>query len=91
MFLFLFLILALILTKIVLLNDTVKKIICLQTIHSKQKRSTEGCSKFKNPETRHVQERLVSTLEHMQVPKWDRSVRRSKRPCWHAIPVAYTL
>ena len=34
----------------------------------KQKRSTEGCSKFKSPETRQVQERLVSTLEHMQVP-----------------------
>ena len=38
-----------------------------------QKRSTEGCSKFKSPETRQVQERLVSTLEHMQVPKWDRT------------------
>ena len=38
---------------------------------SMQKRSTEGCSKFKSPETRQVQERLVSTLEHMQVPKWD--------------------
>ena len=40
---------------------------------SKQKRSTEGCSKFKSPDTRQVQERLVSTLEHMQVPKWDRT------------------
>ena len=39
----------------------------------KQKRSTEGCSKFKSPETKQVQERLVSTLEHMQVPKWDRT------------------
>ena len=39
----------------------------------KQKRSTEGCSKFKGPETRQCQERLVSTLEHMQVPKWDRT------------------
>ena len=39
----------------------------------KQKRSTEGCSKFTSPETRQVQERLVSTLEHMQVPKWDRT------------------
>ena len=28
----------------------------------KQKRSTEGCSKFKSPETRQVEERLVSTL-----------------------------
>ena len=39
----------------------------------KQKRSTEGYSKFKSPETRQVQERLVSTLEHMQVPKWNRT------------------
>ena len=39
----------------------------------KQKRSTDGCSKFKSPETRRVQERLVSTLEHMQVPKLDRT------------------
>ena len=39
----------------------------------KQKRSTEGCSKLKSPETRQVQERLVSTLEHMQVLKWDRT------------------
>ena len=41
----------------------------------KQKGSTEGCSKFKSPETRQVQERLVWTLEHMQVPKWDRTRR----------------
>ena len=41
--------------------------------YEKQKRSTEGCSKFKSPETRQVQERLVSTLEHMQVRKWDRT------------------
>ena len=40
---------------------------------TRQKRSTEGCSKFKSPETRQVQERLVLTLEHMQVPKWDRT------------------
>ena len=39
----------------------------------KQNRSTEGCSKLKSPETRQVHERLVSTLEHMQVPKWDRT------------------
>ena len=43
------------------------------TLCIKQKRSTEGCSKFKSPETRQVQERLVSTLKHMQVPKWDRT------------------
>ena len=39
----------------------------------KQNRSTEGCSKLKSPETRQVQERLVSTLDHMQIPKWDRN------------------
>ena len=42
-------------------------------ILDKQKRSTEGCSKFKSPEPRQIQERLVSILEHMQVPKWDRT------------------
>ena len=36
-------------------------------------RSTEGCSKLRSPETRQVQEILVSTLEHLQVPKWDRT------------------
>ena len=38
-----------------------------------QNRSTKGCSKLKSQKTRQVQERLVSTLEHMQVPKWDRT------------------
>ena len=41
--------------------------------HAKQKRRTEGCSKLKSPETRQVQERLVSTLEHMHVLKRDRT------------------
>ena len=40
---------------------------------AKQNRSTEGFSKLKRPETRPVQKRLVSTLEHLQVPKWDRT------------------
>ena len=44
-----------------------------QTAVIKQNSSTEGCSKLKSPETRQVQEGLVSTLEHMQVPKWDRT------------------
>ena len=44
-----------------------------EKLYKKQKRSTEGCSKFKSLETRQVQERLASTLEHMQVPKWDRT------------------
>ena len=41
-------------------------------ILNKQNRSTEGCSKLKSPTTRQVKEILVSTLEHLQVPKWDR-------------------
>ena len=36
-----------------------------------QNRGTEGCSKLKSLETRQFQERLVSTLEYLQVPKWD--------------------
>ena len=52
----------------------IMKIVSKATSEDKeQKRSTEGCSKFKSPDTRQVQERLVSTLEHMQVPKWDRT------------------
>ena len=36
-------------------------------------RSSERCSKLKSPETRQVQESLVSTLELLKVPKWDRT------------------
>ena len=49
-----------------------ESIIHLKQVASKN-RSTEGCSKLKSPETRQVQEILVSTLEHLQVPKWDRT------------------
>ena len=38
-----------------------------------QNRRTEGFSKLKSLEKRHVQERLVSTFEHMRVIKWDRN------------------
>ena len=41
---------------------------------NEQKGTTEGCSKFKSLETGQVQEKLASTLEHMQVPKWDRTM-----------------
>ena len=60
---------------------------------TKQKRSTEGCSKFKSPETRQVQERLVSTLEHMQVPKWDRTrcPEESASPVGMPHPYKYCL
>ena len=36
-----------------------------ENVNTKQKRSTEGCSKFKGPETRQVQERLdkISLIE----------------------------
>ena len=40
---------------------------------AKQKKCTEVCSKLKSPETRQVQEILVSALEHLQFPKWDRT------------------
>ena len=40
---------------------------------AKQNRRTEGCSKLKIPETRQVHKRLVSTLEHLQVPNSDRA------------------
>ena len=50
-------------------NDVKKhKSDCLTLQDLSKKRSTEGCSKLKRPETRHNQERLVSILEHMQVP-----------------------
>ena len=42
---------------------------------TKQNRGTDSCSKLKSPETRQVQERLVSTLEHLQVTKLDQ-IRR---------------
>ena len=35
-----------------------QKSIPMRIFHPKEKRSTEGCSKFKSPETRQVQERL---------------------------------
>ena len=54
-------------------SDDLLNFIYIINYLNKQKRSTEGCSKLKSPETRQVQERLVSTLEHMQVPKWDRT------------------
>ena len=50
----------------------------LLSIERKQNRSTKGCSVLKRPDTRQVKERLVSTLEHLQVPKWDRT--RCTRP-----------
>ena len=47
----------------------------------KQNRRTEGCSKLKSPDTRQIQEWMVSTLEQKQVPTrtWA-GVRSSKRP-----------
>ena len=55
-------------------------------INIRTKASTEGCSKFKRPETRQVQERLVSTLEHMQVPKWDRTRCPEEQACPVGMP-----
>ena len=39
----------------------------------KAKEKYQGIFEIQSPEKRQVQERLVSTLEHMQVPKWDRT------------------
>ena len=59
----------------------------------KQKRSTEGCSKFKSPETRQVQERLVSDIRTHASPKvgQDQVSGGVSVLCWHAAPVAYVL
>ena len=54
-------------------SDDLSNFIYIINYQNKQKRSTEGDSKLKSPETRQVQEILVSTLEHMQVQKWDRT------------------
>ena len=46
-----------------------------------RKQKYRGMFEFNSPETRQVQERLVSILEHLQVPKLTGpGVRRSKRP-----------
>ena len=47
------------------MNKIKKNVNIFQVNCYKQNRSTEGYSKLKSPETRQVQERLVSTLEHM--------------------------
>ena len=48
-------------------------VVSRNTTLEEAKEKYRGVSKFKSPETRQVQERVVSTLEHMQVPKWDRT------------------
>ena len=55
-----------------LLPNNLRRVTAITSFESKN-RSTEGCPKLKSPETRQVQEMLVSTLEHLQVPKWDRT------------------
>ena len=59
----------------------------------KQKRSTEGCSKFISPETRQVQQRLVSTIRAHASPKvgQDQVSGGVSVLCWHAAPIAYVL
>ena len=55
--------------------------------------STEGCSKLKSQEKSSQEKqdkfrmRLVSSLEHLQVLKWDRT-RGVSVLCWHTSPVA---
>ena len=58
----------------------------------KQKRSTERCSKLKKPETRQVQERWVSTLEHASPKVGQGQVSGGASVlCWLAVPVANVL
>ena len=40
-------------------------------------RGTKLCSKLKRSEIKQARKKFVSTLEHVQVPKWDRA-RRSE-------------
>ena len=49
--------------------------------------------KLKSPETRQVEEKLVSTLEHMQSPKvgQDQISGKVRFLCWLATPVAKVL
>ena len=46
----------------------------------KHNSSTKGCSKLKSPETRQVQERFVSTLEHMK----QQMTTEKRRSIWGA-------
>ena len=67
---------------------------CKVKIGNRQKRSNEGCSKFKGPETRQVQERLVSTLIRTHAsPKvgQDQVSGGVSVPCRHVTPVAGAL
>ena len=60
-------------TSLIFWNWNTQNIIMSGCIQPSKNKSTEGCLKLKSPETRQVQEILVSTLEHLQVPKWDRT------------------
>ena len=57
----------------VCMNNNLNKTFKTRLHPRKQSRSTEASSKLKNPETRQVHERLAWNLEHLQVPKLDRT------------------
>ena len=61
-------------------------------VSAKQKRSTEGCSKFKSPETRQVQE-IALDIRTQASPNvgQDQVSGGVSVLCWHAAPVAYVL
>ena len=64
-------------------------VLCVIGIHDKQIKSKKEYRELletQTPDTTQVCEGLVPTLEHMQVPKWDRtSVRRRNRPLFGGV------
>ena len=59
---------------------------CIRNLKQNRSTSPEGCSKLKSTETRQVKERLVSTLEDMQVSKWDRTRRPEEKAPYVGMP-----
>ena len=62
-------------------------------LYTKQKRSTEGCSKFKGPETRQVSGEIDLDIRTHASPKvgQDQVSGGGSVLCLHAAPVAYVL
>ena len=71
----------------------IKAISMINEVYTSKTEVPRDVRNSKSPETRQVQERLVSTLEHIQVPKWDRTRCPGgvRVPCRHATPVADAL
>ena len=58
-----------------LLSIGLKLVLCLyeEAYYKAKTEVPRDVRNLKSPETRQVQEILVSTLEHLQAPKWDRT------------------